>query len=92
MSDAANTEISDIMANILGIDWKKENNIFTMDLDDELCLRPVPESFDDECEICENVLKDVDKIEDDSLLFPGNTITVSVAMVLAWVLASGFPY
>ena len=53
-----------------------------MDLDDELCLRPVPESFDDECEICENVLRDVDKIEDDSLLFPGNTITVSVAMVL----------
>ena len=40
----------------------------------------------------ENVLKDVDKIEDDSLLFPGNTITVSVAMVLVWVLASGFPY
>ena len=92
MSDAANTEISDIMANILGKDWKKENNIFTMDLDDELCLRPVPESFDDECKICENVLKDVDKIEDDSLLFPGNTITVSVAMVLIWVLASGFPY
>ena len=92
MSDAANTEISDIMANILGKDWKKENNIFTMDLDDELCLRPVPESFDDEREICENVLKDVDKIEDDSLLFPGNTITVSVAMVLVWVLASGFPY
>ena len=53
MSDAANTEISDIMANILGKDWKKENNIFTMDLDDELCLRPVPESFDDECEIWE---------------------------------------
>ena len=92
MSDAANTEISDIMANILGKDWKKENNIFTMDLDDELCLRPVPESFDDECDISENVLKDVDKIENDSLLFPGNTITVSVAMVLVWVLASGFPY
>ena len=53
-----------------------------MDLDDEVCLRPVPESFDDECDISENVLKDVDKIENDSLLFPGNTITVSVAMVL----------
>ena len=92
MSDAANTEISDIMANILGKDWKKENNIFTMDLDDEVCLRPVPESFDDECDISENALKDVDKIENDSLLFPGNTITVSVAMVLVWVLASGFPY
>ena len=53
-----------------------------MDLDDELCLKPVPESFDDECDISENVLKDVEENKDDSLLFPGNTIIVSAGMVL----------
>ena len=70
------------MANILGKDSKMENNIFTMDLDDELCLKPVLESFDDECDISENVLKDVEENKDDSLLFPGSIITVSAPMVL----------
>ena len=59
-----------------------ENNIFTMDLDDELCLKPVPESFDDECDISKNVLKDVEENKDNSLLFPGSAITVFAAMVL----------
>ena len=59
-----------------------ENNIFTMDLDDELCLKPVPESFDDECDISENVLKDVEENKDDSLLFPGSAITVFAVIVL----------
>ena len=59
-----------------------ENNIFAMDLDDELRLKPVPESFDDECDISENVLKDVEENKDHSLLFPGSIITVSAAMVL----------
>ena len=66
------------MADISRKDSKMENNIFTMDLDDELCLKPVPESFDDECDIS----KDVDKSEGDYLLFLGSTITVSAAMIL----------
>ena len=70
------------MTDILGKDSKIEINIFTMDLDDELCLWPVPEGFDDECDIRENVLKDADESEDDFLLFLGSTITVSAAMVL----------
>ena len=82
VSDATNTEINDIMADILGKDSEMENNIFTMDLDDELCLKPVPESFYDEYDISEYVLKDVQENKDDSLLFPGNTIIVSAAMVL----------
>ena len=82
VSDATNTDISDIMANILVKDSKMENNICTMDLDDEPCLKPVPESFDNKCDTSENVLKDVEENKDDSLLFPGSTITVSAAMVL----------
>ena len=52
------------MTDILGKDSKVESNIFTMDLDDELCLKPVPESFDDKCDIIEDVLKDVDENEE----------------------------
>ena len=59
MLDATNTDINNIMGDILGKDSKMENNIFTIDLDYELCLKPVPESFDDERDISENILKDV---------------------------------
>ena len=66
---------SAIMANIFGKGSKIQNNIFTMNLDDELCLKqPGSESFNDECGISGDVLKDIDENGDDALLFPGSII------------------
>ena len=45
---------------------------------------------DDECGISENVLKDVNEIEDNSLLFPERTIIVSSAMVCHLSFSSRF--